>query len=191
MIGGESDFVTLDARNTRVTFVASLGPLPVRGEFRAVSGTLALPAADIERARIAIDVVTDSVHTGLAMRDRHLRAESFLHSAHAPLISFRSERVIRDGAMLNVAGTLSLRGVARPMQVRLPVAWGDQRGVAGALSLCCELSISRRDFGVGLPRGLDVLNPIFLAVGDLVNVRIEVTVPATRMLPALLPALGR
>ena len=183
--------IALDARNTHVTFLATLGPLQVRGRFTSVTGELCVPAADIERASVSIDVLASSVDTGLAMRDRHLRGVSFLDSAHAPLISYRSERVSRENGTILVEGCLSLRGVERPLVTCFPIAWAESQGMAGSLSLSGELSVSRHHFAIGVPRGLDVLNPIFLVMGEEVRVRVEVVVPATRLLPALLPALGR
>ncbi|MEO7965751.1 MAG: YceI family protein [Gemmatimonadaceae bacterium] len=181
----------LDTRNTRVTFECSLGPLTVRGIFRELSGQLLLPNADIERASVSIDVLAASIDTGLPMRDRHLRGVSFLDSQHTPFVSYRSERVARNNGTLLVEGILSLRGVEREVSTTLPVAWAEQQGVAGTLSLTTALTITRADYAVGVPRGIDILNPIFLAVGPVVVVQIEVVVPATRLLPALLPALGR
>lgn len=183
--------IALDRRNTSVTFLASLGPLPVRGRFTSLTGELCVPASDIERASVSIDVLAESVDTGLAMRDRHLRGTSFLDSAHTPVISYRSERVSRENGTILVEGTLSLRGVERSIATRLPIAWAESQGMAGSLSLCGELSVSRHDYAVGIPRGIDILNPIFLVVGEAVRVRVEIVVPATRLLPALLPALGR
>ncbi len=183
--------LALNTRNTRVTFSSTLGPLVVRGKFRELHGQISLPNADIEQATVALDVVAGSIDTGLAMRDRHLRGISFLDVAHTPLISYRSERVTRQNGTLLVDGMLSLRGVERDISTALPVAWAEQQGVAGTLSLATQLLITRADYALGVPRGIDVFNPIFLAVGAVVAVQVEVVVPANRLLPALLPALGR
>lgn len=183
--------LALSTRNTRVTFTSTLGPLRVRGQFREVQGEIILPNADIEQATIALDVVAASIDTGLAMRDRHLRGVSFLDVANTPLITYRSERVARHNGTLVVDGLLSLRGVERHVSTSLPVAWAEQQGVAGTLSLATQLHVTRSEYALGVPRGIDILNPIFLAVGALVVVHIEVVVPASRLLSALLPALGR
>lgn len=183
--------VALNSANARVTFSATLGPLNVRGHFREVYGQIVLPNADIEQAHVCVDIVAESIDTGLAMRDRHLRGVSFLDTRRTPLISFRSVRVARQNGALLVDGLLAMRGVEREVNTSLPVAWAEQQGVAGTLSLTTQLLIMRNDYAVGTPRGIDVLNPIFLAVGNLVVVQVEVLIPATQLLPALLPALGR
>lgn len=183
--------LALDARNTRITFTAMLGPVPVRGHFRDFHGEFVVPDGNVERASLTMDVDAGSVTTGMKMRDRHLLGRSFLDAEHAPRVSFRSHRVSREPGALVIDGTLSLRGIERPVTSRCPLTWHDGEGVAGSLSLGGEIVVDCPAFGVGRPIGLDVLNPIFLVVRPEVVVRVELVVAARQLLPALLPALGR
>ena len=183
--------LTIDARNMRLTFSVALGPLVVRGSFGEMRGQLVLPGDDIERAGLSVDVVAESISTGLPMRDRHLRGRSFLDSGRFPLISFRSERVICEPEALVVQGILSLRGVERRVVSNCPLRGVHDSVGTATLALCGELEISRTDFGVGIPRGLDVVNPIFLLVGRQVHIRVDLGLPASLLLPALLPARER
>ena len=187
----DSRVLTIDARNMRLTFSVALGPLVVRGSFGEMRGQLVLPGDDIERAELSVDVVAESISTGLPMRDRHLRGRSFLDSGRFPLISFRSERVICEPEALVVQGILSLRGVERRVVSNCPLRGVHDSVGTATLALCGELEISRTDFGVGIPRGLDVVNPIFLVVGRQVHIRVELGLPASLLLPALLPARER
>lgn len=187
----ESRELTIDARNMRLTFSVSLGPLMVRGSFGEMRGQLVLPGDDIERAELSVDVVAESISTGLPMRDRHLRGRSFLDSGRFPLISFRSERVICEPEALVVQGILSLRGVERRVVSNCPLRGVHDSVGTATLALCGESEISRTDFGVGIPRGLDVVNPIFLVVGRQVHIRVDLGLPASLLLPALLPARER
>ena len=187
----ERRLLTIDARNMRLTFSVSLGPLMVRGSFGEMRGQLVLPGDDIERAELSVDVVAESISTGLPTRDRHLRGRSFLDSGRFPLISYRSERVICEPEALVVQGILSLRGVERRVVSNCPLRGVHDSVRTATLALCGELEISRTDFGVGIPRGLDVVNPIFLVVGRQVHIRVDLGLPASLLLPALLPARGR
>lgn len=182
---------SLDARTLRVEFVASLGPLPVRGRFTDVQGTLVIPGADIERATFEVSVAAASLDTGLPMRDRHLRGPSFLDVAHHPRITFASRRVHRENGELRVAGALDLCGHMRDILAFCPVSRVDGEGVGGHIALCGAFELPVREHGIGIPRGIDRLNPIFLVVGRRVRVEVSLVVAATRLLPALLPALGR
>lgn len=183
--------VALDAGTLRIAFTASLGPLRIRGRFRALRGELLLPHAGLAAASLAVDVDAASIDTGFAMRDRHLRARSFLDVTNHPTITFRSTKVAQDNGDLVVAGTLVLRGVARDIVTRCPIApVGDESG-QDVVSLCGPLDVPIRAHAIAVPQGLDVLNPIFLIVGARVQVQVRLALAVRRVPPALRPALAR
>ncbi len=183
--------VALDAGTLQVAFMATLGPLRVTGAFRSLRGELLLPHADLASASLSVEVDAASVDTGFALRDRHLRARSFLDVARYPTILFRSTRIAQDNGDLVVAGTLVLRGVARDIVTRCPIAPMDGDAGHPVVSLCGPLDIPIRPHGIGVPHGLDVLNPIFLLVGSRVQVRVRLALAVSRVPPALRPALAR
>lgn len=186
----DASHFTLDARAVHVTFVASLGPWHVRGTFHEVDGELVIPDADIQRASLRIDVRAESIDTGLAMRDRHLRGGSFLDVARHPRITFESTRVTRANGHLLVAGCLTLRGIPRDVVARCPLARMGGNGLSGLLAIRAAIELPLHEHGVAIPRGRDRLNPIFLLIGDRVALSASLTIPADRLLPALFPALG-
>lgn len=187
---GDEFRLALDASSLQVAFSASLGPLPVRGTFREVTGMLEIPPAGVEWTTLSVEVGAASIVTGLAMRDRHLRGRSFLDVARHPRITYTNHAVTHDNGDLIVAGRLTLRGHLREVRARCTLA-RDGRGLASRIVLRTTLDIPCREHGVGVPQGIDRLNPIFLAVSSRVLVEATITVPASRFLPALLPALGR
>lgn len=183
--------VALDAGTLAVAFTASLGPLRVSGRFRTLAGELLLPHNGLAAASLSVAVDAASIDTGFAMRDRHLRGESFLDVERHPEITFRSTKVAQDNGDLVVAGTLMLRGMARDIVTRCPIvpsygAWGQEK-----VSLCGPLDIPIREHAIGVPRGIDVLNPIFLLVGSRVQVDVRLALAVRRVPPALRPALAR
>jgi polyisoprenoid-binding protein YceI len=182
--------ILLDAGSLRVGFVASLGPFPVRGEFTDVRGVLEIPLSGIEGATLTAEVGAASLDTGLAMRDRHLRGRSFLDASHFPRITYVNHLVTHDNGDLIVGGSVTLRGRTREVRTRCTLSKGGDGG-AERIVLSATLDIPCREHGVGVPLGLDRLNPIFLVVGARVQVNATITVPANRLLPSLLPALGR
>lgn len=183
--------LVLDARNTHITFTVALGPMAVRGAFGELRGRLSLSGHDMQRAEITLDVVAGSVDTGFRIRDEHLRGASFLDVARFPLISYQGERVRGEAASLRLDGTLSLRGVEQRVvaSCHFPDVADDIRDAD--LPLRVTFEIQRADFGVGVPRGFDVVNPMFLAIGRVVHLRVDVTVPPNFLNPALLPFLAR
>jgi len=182
--------LALDARIMRVAFDASMAGVVVRGHFNELRGELVVPDADIERATITVEVAAASIDTGLAIRDRHLRGASFLDVARYPTIAFESRRIIRDNGDCLVTGVLRLRGQARDVVTRCAFQQLDGGGIAGRVALRGGLDVPSRAHGVGVARGVDVMNPLFALVGRRVQVHVRLVVPAIRLLPALLPALG-
>lgn len=194
--------IPLDARRLEVRFVASLGPLKVRGRFGDVQGTVQLPdglaaatgasgtSASMAGASITVRVAAASIDTGLAMRDRHLRGPSFLHAAEHAHVAFRSHQLHGDAGDLLVTGALTLRGVAREITVRVALA-REAATPDAAIAARASFDVDIRSFGVGLPRGGDVLNPIFRLIGRTVQVELRLVLPAGDAPPAPLSGRGR
>lgn len=183
--------VVLDAGTLAVAFTASLGPLRVPGRFRSLTGELLLPHNGLAAASLSVAVDAASVDTGFAMRDRHLRGRSFLDVERHPTITFRSTKVAQDNGDLVVAGALVLRGVARDIVTRCPIVPVGGTSSDRIVSLCGPLDIPIRAHAIGIPRGIDVLNPIFLLVGARVQVEVRLALAVRRVPPALRPALAR
>lgn len=184
--------LVLDAASLHVGFVASLGGVPVRGAFGDVRAVLELPPVGLAGVRLTVEVLAASIATGLALRDRHLRGRSFLDVAHHPWITYVNQRVERDNGDLMLGGRLTLRGRTRAVRIRCTCTGaGARAGHERCLVLHASLELPCRAHGVGVPRGLDRLNPIFLVVGARVRVDATLTVPADLLLPALGPVPGR
>lgn len=107
--------VALTRENTRVTFRIRWLGLPVRGRFDELTGTLVVPAHDPSQASVLVQISADSVCTGLAVRDRHLRGHRFLDATRYPLIAFRGGNVLRGAAALDVPGSLTIRDMTHTL----------------------------------------------------------------------------
>jgi len=90
-----------------------------------------------------------------------------------------------------VEGTLSLRGIERQLTVCCPVGWRRGEGMGAALSLSPEFLVPRLAHDIGRCEGIQRFNPLMRVIGSDVKVRVDLVVPATQLLPGLLPALGR
>jgi polyisoprenoid-binding protein YceI len=184
--------LTLDARNTEVTFAVSWWRLlTVRGRFEELRGELRIPNGDLESSSIVVDVDAGSIRTGLPLRDRHLRGPQFLDAGHFPRIAFQSRKVERLNGTLTITGEMTLRGVLREIVAQCPLGWAQGEGLGSTVALETSLDIPRLPHGVGAASGIHRLNPLLHAIGPAVHVHVRMLVPATRLLPALLPALGR
>lgn len=149
-----------------------LGGLIVRGEFREVRGVIHVPVRDDDTAAVTVEIAADSVRTGISLRDRHLRGPLFLDAARHPTISFRGGDVMRVPTHVAIPGSLTIRGVTRTEELRCPLDC-----FAGGGSLSGDVTLSRRAYGVGVPRGLRRLDPLFVVIGDDVRISIAVRLP--------------
>jgi polyisoprenoid-binding protein YceI len=106
---------TVSDSRTRVTFtVANLGR-PVHGSVSCAWGELRL---DAEGRPVSVRAGLDlaSVDTGIARRDRDLRARHFLDTDRHPVMTWTATRFTpRDDGSWTAGGVLALRGTSAPL----------------------------------------------------------------------------
>lgn len=137
----------IDTGNSAVTFRTRhlFGLLPVRGTFAIRTGTVDV-AEPLTDSQVRVEIGTASFCTGHARRDEDVRSARFLDAARHPVMTFVSDRV--DDT--TVAGTLTVRDVARPVSLSI----GHAEVSPGAFSLRATTRIDRTAFGVTAARGM-------------------------------------
>ena len=156
-----------DPAHTVIGFgVRHLGIALVEGRFKDLQGTVEYNADDISKSSVRFSAKIDSIDTGVAARDTHLKSADFFEAEKHPEMTFQSTKVSRVNGRLNLTGDLTIKGVTK--QVSFPFSmtggikdpWGGTRfGIAAGTSL------NRRDYGINwgtkLPSGaLDVANEV-------------------------------
>ncbi|MET9804871.1 YceI family protein [Streptomyces sp. NPDC006368] len=92
----------------------------VRGAFTDYSGTLTLDGENPAASSASIDVKIDSIDTGSADRDGHLRSADFFDAEQFPLMTFRSTSAeALGGSDYRITGDLTIKGVTRPVSIDL------------------------------------------------------------------------
>lgn len=162
---------TLDPAHTQVAFsVERFGFNHVLGRFDAIAGEVTLDQANPERSSVTATIQVDSISTGNATRDGHLKGEIWLNAAQFPTMEFRSTEVRRTGDdTADVAGAMTIRGVTQPLtlHVRLNRAGQSPSNGAATAGFSATTTISRTAFGVGVPR------PPTSLIGDDIVITIE------------------
>ncbi|GAA3222506.1 YceI family protein [Nonomuraea helvata] len=139
-------------RQAVVTVTDLTGQQVVRAEADAdgVVSSGPLPGPTPETSAVAADIVAASIDTGNGMRDDHLRSPDFLNVDAYRMISYRSTGLTPAGTdRWTVHGTLTLAGVARPVDLDLaylgtgPDPWGGLRAAFRA-----ETELRREDFAM-------------------------------------------
>ncbi len=110
--------LTVDAVHSTVLFrIKHLNTSFAWGRFNDISGKLNL---DDKNPSLEIQLKTDSIDTGNAKREEHLKSPDFFNSKQFPTISFRSTQITKTGdGKYSVEGKLKLHGVEQPVSVEL------------------------------------------------------------------------
>ncbi|MET9549859.1 YceI family protein [Streptomyces sp. NPDC006627] len=112
---------TIDPTHSTIGFVARHAMVTnVKGSFRDVSGTLHLDGADPSRSTASIDVRMDSIDTGNADRDGHLKSADFFKAEEFPEMTFRTTKAeALGGDDYRVTGDLTILGTTKPLSIDL------------------------------------------------------------------------
>jgi polyisoprenoid-binding protein YceI len=166
---------TIDPAHTRVGFSARhFGINNVKGIFREFTGTLVLDGEALKEATATIQV--QSIATGVAQRDNHLRSPDFFDATNHPTINFKSRRIEKTGNDFLMVADFTMRGVTK--ELRLPVTLSkpikDPQG-ATRVGLEAKTKLNRKDYGI---RYNDLLESGIPAVGD--EIEIEINAEAIR-----------
>ncbi len=110
---------TVDPSHSRLGFVARHAMVTkVRGFFKEFEGSGYFDADDPAQSHLELKIQADSIDTGNADRDGHLRSNDFFDMESFPEITFTSTRVESspEGGFL-VTGDLTIKGVTKPVTV--------------------------------------------------------------------------
>lgn len=144
----------VDPRNSTVEFKGRhlFGLLPVRGTFTIADGVIdvAEPIAE-SSVRVAIDAT--SFQTGNSHRDDDVRSARFLNTGRYPSMMFMSTRLERSDGGSTLAGTLTVRDVARPLNLMIQQCTV-QAASPESLIVLASTRIDRNDFGLTAAPGL-------------------------------------
>ncbi|HZT80558.1 MAG TPA: YceI family protein [Gemmataceae bacterium] len=145
-----ADNYAIDPAHAAVSFkISHIGLSWTHGRFNDLSGGFTIDPADAAKCSFEMKIKADSVDTGNAQRDTHLKSPDFFNVKQFPALTFKSTSVkaVKDG--YEVKGDLSLHGVSKEVTLNLvggrkaEFPKGVQRtGYSG------ELTIKRSDFGM-------------------------------------------
>jgi polyisoprenoid-binding protein YceI len=163
---------TIDPVHSEVGFsVRHMMVSKVRGKFTRFEGELVTGDNPLDSS-VTATIELDSIDTGNADRDAHIRSADFFETDAHTTMTYRSTGVrVEDGDYV-LDGELTLKGVTRPVPLRLeiggfgPDAYG---GVRAGFTATGE--IKRSDFGVDFNAALETGGVV---VGDKVTLNLEI-----------------
>ncbi len=105
-----------DAGHSSVVFATGhLGVSRFYGRFNEVSAAIQFNEADVKQSRVSIEIPAESIDSNNGKRDAHLKSPDFFSAKEFPVITFESKAVRGTKDALEIEGTLTLRGVAKPV----------------------------------------------------------------------------
>jgi len=133
----------VDPEATSVEFAVKTfwGLMTVHGRFDRFDGSYEVGP---DGTTIELSIDADSLDTGHATRDKHLRSTDFFHVAEHPQVRFRSTRVHPvNGDILHVVGRLEVAGEVVPLEFPATV-----RQLGDALEIEATTTIDQRQLGM-------------------------------------------
>jgi polyisoprenoid-binding protein YceI len=134
---------SLDRDGSSVGFTVKTmwGLIPVRGRFDRFAGSYEVGP---NGTTIELTIDADSVDTGNAKRDEHLRSPDFFDVGEHAQVRFRSTRVHEvGGGMLRVVGNLDVAGMVEPLEFAATVQPAGDR-----LRVEATTTVDQRRFGM-------------------------------------------
>lgn len=156
----------VDPMHSSVNFnIKHMGISFVQGRFDKFDGTVSTQGANLDNAKFNFSVNTESINTGVEMRDKHLKSADFFETEKFPEMKFESISVTKGkNNSYTLKGKLTIKDVTK--EVSIPVTFGgfakNQQGkeIAG---LQAKFTVNRLDYnikydptGAGLAKDVEV-----------------------------------
>ena len=122
----------------------------ITGNFGDFNADTTVVNDDFSTARFNFEASIDSINTGVADRDGHLKSADFFDSASYPKLTFHSESITKKSdSEFEVLGMMNIKGVEKPIVLSM-----DYAGIAvdpyGQTKAGMSLTgkVKRSDFGL-------------------------------------------
>jgi polyisoprenoid-binding protein YceI len=148
--------IASDTKHVNVAFESRMDVEDIFGTTRTASGTVDLSASG---GTFEITIPVASLHTGIDLRDEHLRSAQWLNAAKFPKITFAGTTIKQASAeKYAVTGTFTLRGTGKtltaPVDVkRIPAATAAKAGLPAGnwMRIRATFKIKLSDHGIKVP----------------------------------------
>lgn len=140
----------IDAAHTRLGFTARHAMVTkVRGAFTEFTGELHIDGTDPAKSTGGVTIVANSIDTGVAQRDEHLRSNDFFDMPTYPEIRFSSTDISPNGDSFTLTGDLTVKDVTKPITLKVEFT-GAAVDPLGNTRIGFEAtgSLNRKDWGV-------------------------------------------
>ncbi|MFD9442582.1 YceI family protein [Streptomyces sp. NPDC060006] len=175
---------TVDPAHSSVGAVAQhLGISSVHGRFTQFAASIEIAPEEVAKSRVEAVIRADSIDTGNAMRDGHLKSPDFLDVERHPEITYVSKGLTPAAGAdrWTVHGELTMHGVVRPVDLALAYLgtgadpWGGTRAAFRATT-----ELRREDFAMNYNQ---VVQAGIAAIGTTLKVELDIQAVQGETLP--------
>jgi polyisoprenoid-binding protein YceI len=157
---------TLSAANTKIQFTGTHSPPkepePRVGVFGKFQGEAKVDAAAKTLQSVTVEIDTASLSTPIEKLTNHLRTEDFFDVREYPTAKFESTEITADEeGQTTIKGNLTLHGQTKEISIPATVSVTEE-----GLTLKSDFHISRAEFGIGKPEGIDDKVALSIAIGE-------------------------
>ena len=165
----------IDKGHSSVNFQIRHFVSKVRGSFTDFKGTITADPDAWQGAQIDVEITAPSITTNNDRRDADLRSSNFFAVDSFPTITFKSTRIERTGDDAMIYGTLTIRGVMKPVVLTGTFNGIQKSAQADRVGFDATTTVNRMDYGVKWNRAVEGGG---VMLGD--DVKIEINVEAVR-----------
>jgi polyisoprenoid-binding protein YceI len=140
---------TIDPTHTEIGFTVRHLMSKVRGKFDSFEGTV-VTFDDLTASSVEVSVDLNSINTGTADRDAHLRSADFFEVESHPSMTFKSTGITQNSDdEFVLTGDLTIKGVTKSIDLDVEFLgeggdpWGGTR-----VGVEAKGEISRKEFGI-------------------------------------------
>ncbi len=139
----------LDPAASTVTFETDFGPDLITGEIPLILADLRLDFDNVANCTVAVELDVSGATASFPFAAQALKGPKVLDAAAHPRMTFQSTSFARDGDAAEVGGTLSIRGVTKPVTLKAQIfrPQGSAADDVSRLTVRLTGSVNRSDFG--------------------------------------------
>jgi polyisoprenoid-binding protein YceI len=158
--------VTLSPENTKIQFTGTHSPPkqpdPRVGGFAKFTGEAKVDAEAKKLESVTVDIDTTSLFTPIPKLTNHLQTEDFFDVRKYPAAKFESTEITAgESGQTTIKGNLTLHGQTKEISFPATVKVSDK-----GLTLKSDFDISRAEFGIGKPEGIEDNVALSIAIGE-------------------------
>lgn len=139
----ESNY-TVVAADSRLGFSATQEGVGFTGEFTEFDATIFFDPTALETSQVWVTVPLTSFEAGSTDRNSNVSSNIWFDSRRFPIATFKAESLRADGDAYLANGTLTLKGLTKPISFAFDVTETDGRAVMTA-----EFPINRTRWNIG------------------------------------------